>query len=90
MVLQTRKRVRIHLPPLSRHNQRKLRLLNQVGGLILATPDRPQSKTLILSTDVDQKSLETEFLIAICRPTGDTWQSKTLFLAIFDPCSSIS
>ena len=28
--------------------------------------------------------LETEFLIAICRPSGDKWQSKTLFLAIFD------
>ena len=25
------------------------------------------------------------FLIAICRPTGDKWQSKTLFLSIFDP-----
>ena len=33
--------------------------------------------------------LETEFLIAICHPTGDKWQSKTLFLAIFDPRSSI-
>ena len=32
---------------------------------------------------VDQKSLETEFFIAICRPIGDKWQSKTLFLAIF-------
>ena len=41
-----------------------------------------QSKMLILSTNVDQKSLETEFLIAICRPTGDKWQSKTPFLAI--------
>ena len=47
-------------------------------------PDRRQSKTLILSMNVDQKSLETEFFIAICRPTGDKWQSKTLFLAIFD------
>ena len=27
-----------------------------------------QSKTLILSTNVDQKSLETGFSIAICRP----------------------
>ena len=24
--------------------------------------------------------------IAICHPTGDKWQSKTLFLAIFDLC----
>ena len=53
------------------------------------TPCRRQSKTLILSTNIDQKSLETEFLITICRPTGDKWQSKTLFLAIFDPRLSI-
>ena len=51
--------------------------------------DRLQSKTLILSTNVDQRSSETEFLIAICRPTGDKWQSKTPFLAIFYPRSSI-
>ena len=44
---------------------------------------------LLLSKTVDQKSLETEFLIAICRPTGNKWQSKTLFLAIFDPRSMI-
>ena len=44
---------------------------------------------LILSTNVDQKSLETEFSIAICRTTGDKWQSKTPFLAIFDPRTSI-
>ena len=30
-----------------------------------------------------QKSLETVFLIAICRPSGDKWQAKTLFLMIF-------
>ena len=53
------------------------------------TSDRWQSKPLILSTNVDQKSLETVFSIAICRPTGDKWQSKTLFLAIFDPRSAI-
>ena len=28
----------------------------------------------------DQKSLETVFLIVICRHLGDKWQSKTLFL----------
>ena len=33
------------------------------------------------STNVDQKSLETVFLIAICRQCGDKWQSKTLLLA---------
>ena len=35
------------------------------------------------------KSLETEFLIAICRQAGEKWQSKTRFLAIFDTRSSI-
>ena len=53
------------------------------------TSDRWRSKTLILPTNVDQKSLETGFSIAICRPTGDKCQSKPLFLAIFDPRSSI-
>ena len=32
----------------------------------------------------DQKSLETVFLIAICRQSGDKWQLKTLFLTFFD------
>ena len=31
----------------------------------------------------------TEFLIAICSPPGDKWQSKALFLTIFDLLSSI-
>ena len=39
--------------------------------------------------DADQKSLETVFLIAICRHSGDKWQSKTLFLTVFDLRSSI-
>ena len=43
----------------------------------------------VLSTNVDQNSLEIEFLIAICHPTGDKWQSKTLFLEIFHPRLSI-
>ena len=43
----------------------------------------------LLSRNVDQRSLETEFLIAICRHTGDKWQPKTLFLSIFDPRLSI-
>ena len=38
--------------------------------------------------NVDQKYLETEFSIAICRPTGDKWQSTTLFVATFDPHAS--
>ena len=53
------------------------------------TPGRQQLKKNKLSTNVDKKSLETEFPIAICRLTGDKWQSKTLFLAIFDPRSLI-
>ena len=48
-----------------------------------------QSKTPILSSNVDQKSIETVFSIAICRHTGDKWESKTLFLSIFDPRLSI-
>ena len=43
----------------------------------------------ILSTNVVKKSLETEFSIAFCGPTGDNWQSKTLFIKIFEPRSSI-
>ena len=45
------------------------------------TPDRLQSKKLILSMDVDQKLLETDFSIANFQLIGDNWQSKTLFLA---------
>ena len=54
------------------------------------TPGRRQSQTVIPSTNVDQKSLETEFSNAICRSIGDKCQSKTLFLTIFDPRSSIA
>ena len=35
------------------------------------------------------KLVRTKFSIAIYRPTGDKWQSKTMFPAIFGPCSSI-
>ena len=48
------------------------------------TPGRQQSKTPKLSRNVDKKWLETDFLIAICRHTGNKWQSKTLFISIFD------
>ena len=48
-----------------------------------STPDRWQSKMLILLTKVDQKSLETEVLIAICCLTCDKWQSKRLFSSDF-------
>ena len=60
-----------------------------VGIYLTTTSERRQSKTLILSTNVDIRSLETEILIAMCRPTDDNWQSKTLILAICDPRSSI-
>ena len=58
-------------------------------AVLMTTSGRRQSKTSVLSTNVDQKSLETEFSIVICHPAGVKWQSKTLFLAIFDPGSSI-
>ena len=45
----------------------------------MSTLDRRQSKTLIVSTNVDQKPFETEISITIY--SGDKWQSKTLFLA---------
>ena len=48
-----------------------------------------QLKCLILWTNVDHNKLDTEFLIAICRLTGDKWKLKTLFLSIFNPNSSI-
>ena len=41
------------------------------------------------STNADQKSLEAVFSIAICRHSGDKWQSKTMFLKIVNLCSSI-
>ena len=55
----------------------------------LLTPGRRQSKTTILSTNVYQKSLGKEFLIAICCQIGDKWQVRTPFLSIFHPRSSI-
>ena len=83
---------------LQRHKKCKLFLVTLVtdcfgyyylGLYSINTSDRWQSKTLILSTNIDLRSLETEFLIAICRMTGDKWQSKTLFISICDPHSSI-
>ena len=56
--------------------------------ILSITPGRRQSKTPILSRNIDQK-LETELSIAIWRLTGDKWQWKTLFLLIFDSSSSI-
>ena len=57
--------------------------------LLFPTPDRGQSNMLSTMTKIGQKSIETVFSIAICRQCDDKWQSKTLFLTIFDICSSI-
>ena len=54
----------------------------------LYTLGRQQSKTSILSTNVDQKSLETVFDCHFS-PTWRQMAIKTLFLAIFDLCLSI-
>ena len=48
------------------------------------TPDRRQSKSLILSANVEQNSLNRVFLLSFAAS-----HSKTLFLAIFDLRSSI-
>ena len=42
-----------------------------VTQMQVITPCRRQLKTPILSRNVDQKSLQTEFSIGICRHTGD-------------------
>ena len=55
----------------------------------IITPGSRQSKTLILSTNVDQNSLEKELSFVICHQSGDKWKSKTLFLTNFGPRSSI-
>ena len=59
----------------------------RIYAALSITLGRQQLKTPIhvLSRNVDQKLIETVFLIAICRPTGDNWQLKSLFLSIFDP-----
>ena len=37
----------------------------------IITPDSRQSKTLILSMNVDQNSFDTDFSIVICHQSGD-------------------
>ena len=54
--------------------------LHRVGG----NPKRCQQ-----STNAEHKSIETVISIPFCRECGDKWQSKTLFLTIFDLRSSI-
>ena len=79
----------ISLQDMTSYYKTKHIALHQWIRIVLIQLDRQQSKTLTLLTNIDKKWLETKFLIAICRRTGDKWQSKTLFLAIFDPRSSI-
>ena len=50
----------------------------------ITTSGRRQPETLVFT--MEMVSLETKFSIAICRPPGDKWQLKTLFLATFDLC----
>ena len=58
---------------------RRIAIFQQVK----VTPERWQSKMLMLSTNVNLKIVRNRvFTIEICRPTGDRWQSKTRFLAI--------
>ena len=47
------------------------------------TPDSRQSKTLLTIDERGSRIANTVFSIAICRQSGDKWQSKTLFLTIF-------
>ena len=56
----------------------RLKFFFVVAKITISTPGRRQSKTPILSRNVDNKSIETVLSIAICRYTGDKWQSKTL------------
>ena len=46
------------------------------------------STTVILFPSADSRRVY-EFVIAICRPTGDKWQSETQFIGIFNPRSLI-
>ena len=62
--------------------------ISKIGNRKDNTPGMRQSKTQ-QSAIADQKSLETVFSIDICRLSGEKWQSKTLFLTIFDLRSSI-
>ena len=55
----------------------------------MITSDRRQLKTLMISTSIDQISLEKDLFILISRLYGVKWQSKMLVLAIFDLHSSI-
>ena len=95
--VMTKKKNLISPPPNTHiHPQQNMHLLLvqkshnlALSNVFMYTPGRRKSKTSILSLNVDKKSLEMEFSNAICRQLGDKWQSKTLFLAIFDPCSSI-
>ena len=53
---------------------------------LIPTPGRRQSKMLILSTNVDKRIVRNRVFDCHLSPN---WQSKTLFLVIFDPHLSI-
>ena len=53
------------------HQRKVLTQCVMFFSLCLHTPGRRQSKMPILSRNVDQKSIETGFSIAICCPTGN-------------------
>ena len=48
----------------------------------IITPDRQQSKTLLIIDERGAKIARTLLSIAICHKSGDKLQSKTLFLTI--------
>ena len=84
--------IAIYLPLATNGNQKHCfyRFLIRVCRLLITFSITRQSKTPKLSRNVVQKSIETvPISIAICLRTGDKWQSKTLFLTISDPRSSI-
>ena len=53
------------------------------------TTDMRQSETLLTIDERGYKSLKTVFSSVISRQSGDKWQSKTLFLKMFELRSSI-
>ena len=55
-------------------------------GNSFCTPDRRQSKTLLLSTNIDQTLLETEFLIAISRQMAFKNTVSSDFWSTFVDC----
>ena len=68
------------------HNvERMLQTQGQVSDIDLVAAIENANTIEERRSEINRNSVS----IAICRPTGDKWQSKTLFLSIFDPRSSI-